>query len=543
MAEIASAKRLDHHGIVAGVIKDLQLIEAIDDLLGSSGCEEVSEGEAIAAMIINGLGFTDRPLSLSPQFFEQVPVEDLFRDGIEASHFNRHKLSRALEKVHSYGSSNFFQVLASKAASQEGLKEAAGISLDTTSFSVTGKKYADTDENEVRITHGFSKDHRPDLPQIVQELIVSHDAGVPLFMCCHSGNASDSVVFKERCKSLKSSMNFKQLNRTLVADSKIYCKANSNNLSEMMFVTRIPETLLEARDTLKTACKNDEWERYGADHYYQNFRRSHYGIDQSWIVVYSDQGIVRATKSLETLISKERAKIDKEIFHLQANEFSCSDDTIKALNSIAKKWKHHQVKASNTEKIARYAKAGKPKTGCEQDRYVYKVSVQTEELPIEKKNSIIKEKACFILGTNNQTLSPPDTIKMYKAQGGVERGFRFLKDPLFFTSSFFLKKPERIEGLVTVMTLALMVYSIAQRRLRQALKKMNETVPNQIGKPVKNPTMRWVFQMFFGINIIDINLGYAAKRVIQGIGELHWRILKHTSLKAFNIYNACNSTS
>jgi transposase len=38
-------------------------------------------------------------------------------------------------------------------------------------------------------------------------------------------------------------------------------------------------------------------------------------------------------------------------------------------------------------------------------------------------------------------------VTSYKDQGGVERGFRFLKDPLFLASSVFVKKPERIIAL------------------------------------------------------------------------------------------------
>ncbi len=42
-------------------------------------------------------------------------------------------------------------------------------------------------------------------------------------------------------------------------------------------------------------------------------------------------------------------------------------------------------------------------------------------------------------------------------------GFRFLKDPLFFVSRFFLKSQKRIMVLMMIMTLALMVYSLGQR--------------------------------------------------------------------------------
>ena len=55
-------------------------------------------------------------------------------------------------------------------------------------------------------------------------------------------------------------------------------------------------------------------------------------------------------------------------------------------------------------------------------------------------------------------LSDEQLIGIYKDQGGVERGFRFLKDPLFLASSVFVKKPERIMALSFIMVLCLLVY-------------------------------------------------------------------------------------
>jgi len=50
--------------------------------------EAITPGEAIKAMILNGLGFANRPLSLTPQFFAGKPLDLLFRPGVEASMFN-----------------------------------------------------------------------------------------------------------------------------------------------------------------------------------------------------------------------------------------------------------------------------------------------------------------------------------------------------------------------------------------------------------------------------------------------------------------------
>ena len=94
-------------------------------------------------------------------------------------------------------------------------------------------------------------------------------------------------------------------------------------------------------------------------------------------------------------------------------------------------------------------------------------------------------------------------LSAYKAQNvSVERGFRFLKDPLFFASSLFLEKPQRIMALLMVMGLALLVYALAERWLRTELIKQNQTLVNQVGKPTQRPTLRRIFQVFEGIDVL-----------------------------------------
>jgi transposase len=119
-----------------------------------------------------------------------------------------------------------------------------------------------------------------------------------------------------------------------------------------------------------------------------------------------------------------------------------------------------------------------------------------------------RRRACFIVGTNileASQLSDEELISTYKQQGGVERGFRFLKDPLFLASSVFVKKPERIVALGFIMVLRLLVYRFAEYRLRSQLAQTAQTLPNQINKPTSTPTMRWVFQCFEGIDLLRIS--------------------------------------
>ena len=101
MASI-SVERLDHLGVVASVIKDLGLIEMIDARILPHNQEGLTTGEAIAGRIVNGLGFANRPLSLTPQFFANKPLDLLFRPGVCADMFNRFKLGRSLDDVYTY---------------------------------------------------------------------------------------------------------------------------------------------------------------------------------------------------------------------------------------------------------------------------------------------------------------------------------------------------------------------------------------------------------------------------------------------------------
>jgi transposase len=164
--ESVSVERLDHLGVVSSVIKDLGIVEMIDARLGLHDQEEITAGEAIAGMILNGLGFSDRPLTLTPQFFANKPLDLLFREGVRAEMFNRFKLGRSLDEASSYGCDLLFSELALAVCVQEGL-DVRFNHVDTTSFSLTGDYVPDSDEHAIAITHGYSKDHRPDLKQAV----------------------------------------------------------------------------------------------------------------------------------------------------------------------------------------------------------------------------------------------------------------------------------------------------------------------------------------------------------------------------------------
>ena len=142
--ENVGSQVLDHLGLVASVIKDIELIEKIDQRIPVSKEKgaKLTIGQRIAAMIVNGLGFMDDRLYMFPKFLENKPVNRLFGDTISASDFNDDSLGRGLDAVFDFGVTSLFSELAFDiGVNQKLLGRSAH--FDTTSLSVYGEYQCD----------------------------------------------------------------------------------------------------------------------------------------------------------------------------------------------------------------------------------------------------------------------------------------------------------------------------------------------------------------------------------------------------------------
>jgi transposase len=524
--ESIGVARLDHLGVIASVIKDLGLIGMINARLVPDAQEVITPGEAMAGMILNGLGFANRPLSLTPQFFANKPLDLLLREGIRAEMFNRFKLGRTLDEAYTYGCDLLFHALALAVCAQEGI-DLRFNHLDTTSFSLSGEYVPESDEQAITITHGYSRDHRPDLKQAVLELMVSQDGGIPFGSKSWDGNMSDSEVFQARAQALLAAFQNAPSPRYLIADSKLYHEDNAPNLQTLGFITRIPNTIGSVSQVVAQALAWDAWHHLDDKTRYQCIELCHYGMAQRWLVVQSEAALERAEATINRARQREEEAIARQLFHLQATRFKTPAVAQEALAALAKRWTYHQVESDTLIEHKRYAGKGRPtpRTPLKAIEWQIQARVRPDQEAMRHHQQV---KAYFVLGTNigASELSDAEVIAAYKGQSCVEGGFRFLKDPLFFVSSLFLKKPSRIEGLLMVMTLALLVYSVAQRRMRQQLARHHETVPNQINHPTTSPTLRWVFQLLEGIHRVRVTVQGQVHELIEGLNDVQIKILR-----------------
>jgi transposase len=519
-------ERVDHLGLIACMIKDLGLISIIDARLVPDEQEEITPGEAVAGMLLNGLGFANRPLSLTPQFFTNKPLDLLFRPGVRAEMCKRLKLGRTLEEVHAYGCDLLLSEVALAVCARERVEQRFS-HLDTTSFALTGAYVPESDEQAMHITYGYSKDHRPDLKQAVLELLVSQAGGVPLVSKSWDGNTSDTQIFKARAEALRTALARSPTPRYLVADAKLYTEDTAPTLATLGFITPIPGTLKLVSQVITQALAEDRWHRLDETTRYDGLAWCHYGMAQRWLVVSSQAAMERAEASITKAEQREGDAIAKQLWHLHAKRFETPEAAHAALMALSTSWRYHQLDTSRVSAHKRYACKGRPPTTSPLKAIEWQIHAQIRPAQ-EVIEAHKQQRACFVIGTHIPAshMTDAEVIRAYKAQAGVEGGVRFLKDPLFFVSSLFVKKPSRIQGLLMLMTLALLVYSLTQRRLRQQLTARHDTIPNQIHQPTERPTLRWIFQLLDGMHRVRVMVQGQMHDVIEGLNDVQIKILR-----------------
>jgi transposase len=241
-------------------------------------------------------------------------------------------------------------------------------------------------------------------------------------------------------------------------------------------------------------------------------------------------------------VDKARATWEKTLWHLGNQAFACEADAqatgAKALKTCPD-WLQVQVQVVSHPQ---HERRGRPPAEAQPVGYRYYVqtSLAINEEAIERE---VHRKATFIVATNvldEAQLSALELIATYKDQGSVERGFAFLKDPLFLASSAFLKKPERIMALALVMVLCLLVYRLAEHRMRERLAASGQTVPDQLRRPTARPTLRWIFQCFEGIELLHIRAEDHTETLVLGVQALHEQVLALLGPPYQQIYKRSN---
>ena len=145
-------------------------------------------------MILNGLGFVTSPLYMFSEFFEDKPCEHLIGKGVKAEYLNDDKLGRVMDKLFIKSLTEVFLAISTQVIKEFNISLKSS-HLDSTSLHLQGEYNTSLPDvifpnnsldcqiqslQAIKITYGYSRDHRPDLKQFIIDLILSGDGETAL---------------------------------------------------------------------------------------------------------------------------------------------------------------------------------------------------------------------------------------------------------------------------------------------------------------------------------------------------------------------------
>jgi transposase len=431
---------LDHLGLVAGMFEELGIPEVIDRATQQDPeMRIVTAGQAVKAMVLNGLGFINQQLYLVPHFFQNKPISRLIAPGIQASHLNDDTLGRTLDTLYAFGVTELYSLIAATAATRLGLTPTFA-HLDSTSFHVDGRDNSDEEPEAhvIHITRGYSRDQRPDLNQVMLDLIGENQAGIPVLMKPLSGNSSDAHDFGQIITDPMTQLQLTYGTTWLVADSALYSAENLQKLAEtrLKWITRVPATLREAQAVLAQA-DPQTMTPLTEGYRYHVVRSSYGGVKQRWVLIHSEPRQPQAQRTVDKQWLKQSAHEVKAFKTLCRTAFACEADAQQALVRFAHDLQTTFLHDSTVCPTPRYEKRGRPGPGAQPDQIVYHIAGALASR-LTDRQALVDQQSCFILATNELDegqLSAQAVLDGYKGQARAEHGFRFLKDPQFLASS------------------------------------------------------------------------------------------------------------
>ncbi len=311
-----------------------------------------------------------------PHFFQNKPTSRLIAPAIKASHLNDDTLRRTLDTLYDAGVTEIYSLIAATAAKRLGLVPTF-THLDSTSFHVDGRynSHEEPGDQVMHMTRGYSRDHRPDLNQVMLDLMVEHQAGIPILMRPLSGNRSEKTDFGQVVRDPLAQVHITYGTTYMVADSALYSEDNLHKLDETgtKWITRVPATLTEAQAVLAQA--NPETMPVLQEGYRYDVLASRYGgVDQRWILLYSEHRLPQAQRTVDKRWLKQSAQESKAFQQLCSTVFACEADAQQALATFAHGLQHTFVAQSTMQALPRYGRRGRPRPGARPHRVDFHVA-------------------------------------------------------------------------------------------------------------------------------------------------------------------------
>lgn len=417
-------------------------------------------------------------------------------------------IGRALDRLFEADRASLLTRLALSALEHFDL-DTSRVHNDSTSIKFSGA-YAHQNPKAIQLRRGFSKDHRPDLKQLVYSLSVTADGAVPIHFKAYEGNRNDDTTHWETWQALRQLLGKSDF--IYVADSKLCVHQTLLQIDEQKgrFVTILPRTRNEvgsfAADSLANQIRwSPLWRQRSPRHkkrwdvfeLAQGFFQMQEGFTLHWY--RSSEKRLRDHQEREELIAAamerlERLNNPKRRGRKNAAALQKAADQVLA-KYHAQDWINVQIELQESASF-RQTQRGRPTP-----RTTYRRAVKQIPKVLAQRNlaGIARAQAMdgvFPLTTNTQRTAL-QVLQAYKYQPHLEKRHSLFKS-LLEVSPVFLKKNTRIEAFIFVYFVAQLVASLIERTVRQNMKRegLKDLPILPECRPSKHPSAGQILETF-----------------------------------------------
>jgi transposase len=500
-------RRLDIRGIVdrACPVRDLAI---------------ATHGQVIEALVANRLT-SPQPLLHVEDWARQWAVAEVF--GVEADALNDDRIGRALDVV----APELAGVVGSiglNAIARFGI-DVSRIHWDMTSISLFGDY--DTVQTEfAEPSYGHPKDRRVDLKQIQTGLGVTGDGGIPIFHRAFDGRAGEINQVVGAMESLRTMCGPRRF--LLVGDTKLISYGNVASMTRagMTFIGPASKAYVDAdglraanamalvevdyvarRDSAKEPEQRGRY-RVGEDAWAMPAAKGNKGeaIELRRVFVWSSADAGAAAKARAKKLDRAREDLDALTRGLGGRHYPSAQKVTARLTVIASMRRVGDYLASTVGTDA----AGRPTLDWHFDQVALDHEAATDGW------------YCLLTNLDPTDADAGEVLARYKGQEVVERRYGNFKGPLA-VAPIFLKSNRRIEALLSVICLALLIFCLVERQVRQSLVP-ELTMTGFPGRPKARPTGRLIFEALSRLALIPA--GTTGPPVVPAPPKLAARILE-----------------
>ncbi len=512
--------------IVMNYLRELKVREIIDKAVPPHALHNVTHGECVEALLC-AIFLGTHTLSHVAETLERYDLPDLFNHpGLSSEQFNDTRIGETLDAL--YGKTeNLYAEIVLRGIQAFHLK-IRRIHTDSTTLKLHGAydSILEVEQSFIKpppiAAFGKSKDHRPDLKQLLFSLSVSNE-GIPIFGRVTDGNTSDVTEFRLHLEKLAAMLeDLREI--ILVADSKL-CTDPTLTLAHNLgfnLVTLLPDNFALRKQLIEQACKeadlpllletSDHARYHGKSYKIPVLIEMNDGSRETvflrYLVVYSTQLEEQRRETLMREMAKERKALEKMLAKVATIPYACRLDAEKIASATVADAKamHHNIEIAIIERevakpLPRGRKA-KDSTPITETRYFLRGEITEKSRP----DCPFSPDGMFVLMTtisDQRCLSDARILEAYKGQQVVEIGFHWLKGPLE-VAPVFLKLLSRIDVLGFVYLISMFLYALVQRDLRREVSKRGVKIIDPCQQKTAKPTARALFKIFEGVSRVVV---------------------------------------